>query len=55
MEFLLKIFKMAAAKRGRFVIEMFILVESMKLYILGFWSMAFSNFMGKICSVTSLQ
>ena len=26
------------------------MVESMKLRILGFWSMAFSNFMGKICS-----
>ena len=36
-----------AAKWGRFVMEMFV---SGKLHILGFWSMAFSNFMGKICS-----
>ena len=25
-------------------------VESMKLHILGFWSMAFTNFKGQICS-----
>ena len=39
---------MAATKLGRFVMEMFI--SGMKLHILGFWSMAFSNFKGKICS-----
>ena len=26
------------------------MVDSMKLRILGIWSMEFSNFMGKICS-----
>ena len=46
----LKIFKMAAAKRGRLVMEISFLVGSMKLHILGFWSVAFSKFMGKICS-----
>ena len=39
----LKIFKMAATWRCSF------LVENMKLHNMGFWSMAFSNVMGKIC------
>ena len=46
---------MAAAKRSRFVMEMFISgrkheTSYLKLHILGFWSMAFTNFMGKIGS-----
>ena len=41
---------MAAAKRGRFVLEMFISGRKHETSYFGLWSMAFSNFMGKICS-----
>ena len=41
---------MAAAKRGRFVMEMSISGRKHETSFLGFWSLAFSNFMGKICS-----
>ena len=48
MEFLilgqLKIFKMAATKWDRFVMEMFISGREHELHILGFWSMAFNMF-----------
>ena len=41
---------MAAAKRVRFVMEMFISGRKHETSYFGLLDMAFSNFMGKICS-----